>query len=155
MAASASGASEVVITDVKEERLQLAKEIGASYAYNSLKESPEEFNRHFDIAFECSGASSCIIDASKKLKPGGTIAALGFNVNRTQEVPLAEMIFLEQKIIPTLRYANVFPAALDILLKNKNIFSKFITHRFSFNDAETAFKAARDDNKAAKVIISF
>jgi len=155
ISAFSSGASEVVVTDIKEERLMLAKEIGASYTYNSLKENPEKFNSYFDIAFECSGATFGIIDASKKLKSGGTIAALGFNVNRTQEVPLAEMIFLEQKIIPTLRYANVYPATLDLLLKNKDIFEKFITHRFSFNDAQKAFIAARDDNKAVKVLINF
>jgi L-iditol 2-dehydrogenase len=153
--AFASGAGEVVVTDIKEERLQLARDIGASRTYNSLKENPEELSGYFDVAFECSGATSGIIDASKKLKSGGRIAALGFNVNRTQEVPLAEMIFKEQKIIPTIRYANVFPAALDILSKNKDIFKKFITHRFGFNDAEKAFITARDDEKAVKVLINF
>ena len=44
---------------------------------------------------------------------------------------------------------------LIFLLKNKDIFKKFITHRFSFNDAEKAFITARDDKKAVKVLIDF
>ena len=85
--------------------------------FNSLNDSGEKYNCYFDVAFECSGASASLIDAASKIKWGGKIAALGFNINNTQEVPLAEMIFKEQQIIPTFRYANVFPAALDILVK--------------------------------------
>ena len=92
---------------------------------------------------------------AKKIKWGGKIAALGFNINSTQEAPMAEMIIKEQQLIPTFRYANVFPAALAILSKNKDIFKRFITHRFSFNDAEKAFITARDDKKAVKVVIDF
>lgn len=155
ISAFASGAGEVVATDIREERLQFAKEVGASAVFNSLKDTSEEFNYYFDVAFECSGISACLIDASKKLKWGGKIAALGFNINTTQEAPIAEMIIKEQQLIPTFRYANVFPAALNILLKNRDIFKKFITHRFSFNDAEKAFITARDDKKAVKVLINF
>jgi len=56
-----------VITDIREDRLTLAKEIGASAAINSLKDSLEQYNCYFDIAFECSGATACLIDASKRL----------------------------------------------------------------------------------------
>lgn len=155
ISAFAAGASEVVVTDIREDRLQFAKEVGASATFNSLKDASDEFNCYFDVAFECSGASACLINASKKLKWGGKIAAIGFNINSTQEAPIAEMIIKEQQLIPTFRYANVFPAALNILLKNKDIFKKFITHRFSFNDAEKAFITARDDKKAVKVLINF
>ena len=72
-----------------------------------------------------------------------------------RKLPIAEMIIKEQQLIPTFRYANVFPAALDILSKNKDVFKKFITHRFSFNDAEKAFITARDDKNAVKVLIDF
>jgi L-iditol 2-dehydrogenase len=155
IAAFGAGASEVVITDIREDRLTLAKEIGATATINSLKDPSEEYNCYFDVAFECSGASACLIDASKKLKWGGKIAALGFNINSTQEAPIAEMIIKEQQLIPTFRYANAFPAALDLLLKNRDIFKKFLTHRFSFNDAEKAFITAHDDKTAVKVLIDF
>jgi len=155
IAAFAAGASEVVVTDIREDRLALAKEIGATAVINSLKDSSEEYNCYFDIAFECSGATASLIDASNKIKWGAKIAALGFNINNTQEVPLAEMIFKEQQIVPTFRYANVFPIALDVLSKNKDKFQRFLTHRFSFNDAEKAFITARDDKTAVKVVIDF
>ena len=155
IASFTAGAGEVVVTDIRDDRLTLAKDIGASDTFNSLNDSGEKYSSYFDVAFECSGASASLIDAANKIKWGGKIAALGFNINNTQEVPLAEMIFKEQQIIPTFRYANVFPAALDILLKNKDIFKKFITHRFNFNDAEKAFITARDDKTAVKVLIDF
>lgn len=155
ISAFSAGASEVVVVDIREDRLALAKDIGANVTINSLKDSSEQYSSYFDVAFECSGATSCLIDASKKVKWGGKIAALGFNISSTQEAPIAEMIIKEQQLIPTFRYANVFPAALGILAKNKDVFKKFITHRFSFDDAEKAFMSARDDKKAVKVVINF
>jgi L-iditol 2-dehydrogenase len=155
IAAFGAGASEVVVTDIREDRLAMAIEVGATATVNSLKDSSEQYNGYFDVAFECSGASACLIDASKKIKWGGKIALLGFPLSSTQEAPISDLIIKEQQLVPTFRYANAFPAALSLLSKNKDKFQKFITHRFSFNDAEKAFKAAHDDKKAVKVVINF
>ncbi|MDZ7837189.1 MAG: hypothetical protein U5N58_04120 [Actinomycetota bacterium] len=64
------------------------------------------------------------------------------------------MVIKEQQLIATFRYANSFPIALDIILKNKDKVKKFITHRFNFDDSEEAFITARDDKSAIKVMIN-
>ena len=155
ISALASGASEIAIVDIREERLHFAKKIGADIILNSSKDSLNEYSSYFDVVYECTGASDCLIDASKRLKMGGKIAAIGVNISSTQEAPITEMIFKEQHFIPIFRYANVFHIAIDTIFKNIETIKKFITHRFSFNDVEKAFITATDDKNALKVIINF
>ncbi len=149
-----AGSSEAVVVDIREERLQFAKSIGADHTINSLKDKTEKYDQYFDTAFECSGESVCLIDASKKVKCGGKIAGIGLNINSTQEAPIADMIIKEQQFIPTFRYAHSYPEALHIIKQNKEKVERFITHRFSLDEIEKAFKTARDDKKALKVVIN-
>lgn len=153
VAANTAGASEIVMVDIREERLEFAKNIGATDIIN-FKENSEIYNCYFDVAFECSGVPTCLIDASDKLKWGGKIAAIGLNTNNTQEAPITSMILREQQLFTTFRYANVYPISLDILNKNIEKIKGFITHKFSLDNVKEAFETARDNRSALKVVIN-
>lgn len=148
-----SGASEVVVVDVRDDRLKTAYELGASKIYNiTHQELPLKY---FDKAYECTGVAESLFNASKSVKPGGDIALIGLGAESRQLAPIVEIIINEQRLIPTFRYANSYPASLKIIAKNKDKFSKLITHRYNFNDSEKAFITAKDDKTAIKVIINF
>lgn len=154
VSAVTAGAGEVVIVDIREERLKFAKNIGADDIIN-FKDNSKSYNCHFDIAFECSGEPKCLIDASDKLRWGGKIAAIGLHINNTQEAPITSMIQREQQLVTTFRYANVYPVSLDILKKNRDKVKNFITHKYSIDNIEEAFKTALYNRGALKVVINF
>ncbi len=154
IAAKAAGATEVVMVDVREDRLAFAKSLGADDVINA-KVGTDKYNGYFDIAYECSGAVPSLLDAVDKLKWGGRVAAVGINVESTQTAPISTMIIREIKFMPTFRYANAFEPALEIIAKDKETFAKMITDRYTFDQAEEAFKTARDSQNAVKVMVNF
>ncbi|MDD3777654.1 MAG: NAD(P)-dependent alcohol dehydrogenase [Actinomycetota bacterium] len=152
--AYSAGAKEVTMVDVRDDRLKIAEKLGATRIINPAHDDPSQYLNYYDIAYECSGAEPALIDASNRVKVGGRISAIGFHTKTTQEAPITQMVIKTQQLVATFRYANSFPAALDIILKNRDKVTKFITHRFKFEDSEKAFIAARDDKSAIKVMIN-
>lgn len=153
IAAFESGAQEVYIVDIRDDRLDLALSLGATGVYNAKRdELPEQY---FNVAYECTGVKDSLIHAVKILKPGSTVISIGLGAESMQETPIVEMIFKEIRLLPAFRYANVFPASLKIIQKHINKFEKLITHKYNFKETEKAFVTARDNQTAVKVIINF
>ncbi len=77
------GARHVVITDVNDYRLGLAKTMGASKALNVSRESLDEAMRDlgmeegFDVGFEMSGNAAALREMLRTMNHGGSIAMLG------------------------------------------------------------------------------
>jgi len=78
-----AGARHVVITDMNDYRLGLAKEMGASVAHNvkhgSLREVQEQLGMKegFDVGLEMSGSATAFCDMIDNMAHGGKIAMLG------------------------------------------------------------------------------
>src|ERR1044071_7822365 len=78
-----AGARYVVITDVNEYRLELARKMGVTLAVNprskNLKDVQKELGMHegFDVGLEMSGNASAFLDMLANMAHGGKIAMLG------------------------------------------------------------------------------
>ena len=78
-----AGARHVVITDLNEYRLDLAKKLGATRTVNLTKEKISDvmaelgMKEGFDVGLEMSGAGSALNDMIENMKHGGKIALLG------------------------------------------------------------------------------
>jgi len=153
IAAKEAGAGEVTVVDIRDDRLSLAKGMGADSVINISKDGTAK--SYYDVAFECSGVPASLTDASKSVKPGGRIGLIGLGSNSTQEAPIVDFIINEQNLISIFRYANSYPTALGIIAKNKELFDKLITHRYSPDEIEKAFKTARYEPSAIKVMVKF
>ena len=90
-----SGARHVVITDMNDYRLDLAKKLGATRTVNLKSENLKDvmgeigMSEGFDIGLEMSGSQAGLSDMIHNMKHGGKIALLG--LQRTDGV------FREQK----------------------------------------------------------
>jgi len=77
------GARNVVITDINDYRLSLAKELGATKIINTSKNSIEEFytqlnmKNGFDVGLEMSGNPDAFNSMLEHMYHGGEIALLG------------------------------------------------------------------------------
>ncbi len=77
------GARHVVITDVNDYRLELARKMGATRAINVQRESLDEtmkdlgMQEGFDVGLEMSGNSAAFRDMLRTMHHGGSVAILG------------------------------------------------------------------------------
>ncbi|XP_027203827.2 sorbitol dehydrogenase-like [Dermatophagoides pteronyssinus] len=158
----AFGAQRVVITDINEKRLELAKELGADETVLIKRTNTEQENIQIisncfnkigsDIAFECSGVGvnfRLIIFASK---PGGTCMFVGMGPEELQ-LPIASAAFRELKIFGSLRYKGSFPIAIDLVANGQVNLKKMVTHHFDFDETMKAFETAISGN-GMKIIIN-
>ena len=81
------GARHIVITDVNDYRLELARRMGASRALNVTSESLDDAMRSlgmeegFDVGFEMSGNPAALREMLRTMNNGGSISLLKYFKN--------------------------------------------------------------------------
>jgi L-iditol 2-dehydrogenase len=169
MLAKASGA-DVIVCDVVEHSLELAKELGAGAVVNSSREDPVAKVMAFsgglgvDIAFECAGGKSMPVtlpQATQFARRGGKVVIVGgFDKGKTS-IPLEwqRIQMSEIQLIPSASFAfwHIYPEqkmCLDLLAAGKLNASKLITHRFSLDEINQAFETAQDKERTGAVFVA-
>ncbi|MEC4017633.1 L-threonine 3-dehydrogenase [Streptomyces sp. H27-D2] len=155
-----AGARSVVITDVSEYRLDLARKMGVTVALDvSAGRIPEvmpelRMSEGFDVGMEMSGRADALQDMIAAMGPGGRIAILGLP---TGDVPV-DMATVVTRML-TLRgiygremYDTWY--AMSVLLQSGLDLSPVITHRFGYEQHAQAFAAARS-GQCGKVVIDW
>lgn len=154
LAARAAGCKDITVADIRDDRLEWAKEMGADQVINTLKDQIPD--NTFDFGYEATGADACYNLAVKCIKPGGRIAMIGMGPE-IQKVDMVDYVCKEISIVPSFRYSNTYPLVLDLLKDNQEKLQQLITHRvpFSMDGVEEAFHIASEDPSAVKVVIEF
>ncbi|PIK62178.1 putative sorbitol dehydrogenase isoform X1 [Apostichopus japonicus] len=162
LTAKAMGASEVAITDILQERLDVAKKLGASSCFKfdpSL--NPEEMAEKMhsilgwrsDITLECSGVESSFHTGIYATEPGGVFQMIGHG-NPIKSFPQFVANTREIDIRGTQRYANVYPIALSMIANKLVDVVPLITHRYPLEKSVEAFNTAETfAGNAIKVMI--
>jgi len=154
------GARNVVITDLSEYRLELARKVGVTRAVDVARQSLTEVQQElgmtegFDVAFEMSGQPAALRDMIANMAHGGRIAILGlpdheFAIDWTEVV--FKMLTVKgvygRQIFETWYQMSVFnQTGLDI--------SPVITHRFPYEQYEQAFAVAHS-GRCGKVVLDW
>ncbi|KTD21886.1 L-threonine 3-dehydrogenase [Legionella londiniensis] len=154
------GARHVVITDVNDYRLDLARKMGVSRAvnvkYQPLRDVIDELGmtEGFDIGLEMSGNPMALNDMVKAMNHGGRIAMLGIP---PQETPLDwnQVIFkgLIVKGIYGREMYETWYKMIAMLQSGLNI-SPVITHRFPISEFQSAFQIMAS-GQSGKVILDW
>ena len=139
------GAKNIFVTDKIDERLKLAKSLGADWSGNPDKiDIVSEIKNNepllLDVVFECCGQQDAINQAVELLKPGGKLMIIGIPETERWSFPVDELRQKEITIVNVRRQLNSVIPALD-LIENKIInVDPLITHHFDFNDSVKAFE---------------
>lgn len=154
------GARHVVITDIKDERLELAKKLGIKYTVNTAKEKLKDvmnklsIREGFDVGLEMSGSEAALNSMIEYMVHGGKIALLGL-LKDSSRVDWTKIIFngllikgiYGREMHETwYKMAAMIQGGLDI--------SKIITHRMDITDYEKGFEAMNSGN-CGKVILDW
>ena len=111
----------------------------------------------YDRVIDCVGTKETLGLSARAAKPGSWIVLLGIPMEGIV-LPGMKIIMNEIKLFPSIMYGassgvKDFDQAAKLLALNPEIGSTMITHRFSLDDAEEAFRVAQDKNsKSIKVV---
>lgn len=153
-----SGATEVVVVDSNDYRLNLAIEMGATHIINRKKEDVLEVidsltdGYGVDKSFECVGAESAFIQAIMGIRKNGLATILGIFENPNVTIPATRFITHEIKVQGSQGYCWDFPIALSVA--HSIPLEKLITHRFPLDKLQEGLETCLDRSKfPVKVII--
>jgi len=154
------GARHVVITDVNDYRLGLAKKMGASVALNVNDDSIDSvmedlgMTEGFDVGMEMSGNPAAFRDLLRTMHHGGKVALLGIPPGE-MAVDWNEIIFkgLQIKGIYGREMFETWYKMSSMLQSGLNI-DPIITHRFPVEDYEKAFELM-ESGRSGKIILDW
>ena len=155
-----AGARHVVITDVNDYRLDLARKMGATRALNVSHESLDDTMRSlgmeegFDVGMEMSGNPMAFRDMLRTMHHGGKVAILGIPPDETV-IDWKEVIFkgLELKGIYGREMFETWYKMSSMLQSGLNI-EPIITHHFPVDDYLPAFELM-ESGQTGKVILNW
>ncbi len=152
------GAAKVCVSDVKSTARDFSLLQGAQEALDPLSDQFENqaaqiAPKGFDVIFEVSGAPAALKQAIHLAKRGATLVQVG---TLPQEVSLpANLIMVKElKMVGSFRFANVIPAAIDLVASGRGQFDSIITHTFKFDQLLDGMKKACSREDVVKVHIS-
>ncbi|KAG8181968.1 hypothetical protein JTE90_026906 [Oedothorax gibbosus] len=161
LSCKAMGASKICITDISENRLEVAKTLGAHPVCVKGLDADEvadmirsKLGGPPDITLECSGAEASIRNAIMVTKSGGTVMLVGLGAPEVT-VPIIEASIREVDIKGIFRYANCYPIALGLVASGAVDVKPLITHRFKLEESVKAFETSHSGaGGAIKVLIN-
>ncbi|XP_066923109.1 sorbitol dehydrogenase-like [Clytia hemisphaerica] len=161
LVAKACGATQVCITDLDENRLKVAKELGADMTFKITsrdgREVAEQVKKEFgriDKTIECSGAESSVHTAIYATASGGIAMLVGMGKAEIN-LPIFEVLVREIDVRGNFRYVNCYPTALDLVASGKVNVKPLITHRFKLEESHKAFTTSSSPGcNTIKVMIS-
>ena len=161
MTAGLYGASRIIALDLDDNRLELAKQFGATDVVNNGTEGWQEKvmamtdGLGVDTSMEAVGIPATFAAALDLVRPGGTVANLGVH-GTSVDLPIQDLWIKDIAITTGLVSATTTPMLLKLVAQGKLPAEKFVTHRFKlddFMDAYDTFGRAAE-TKAMKLAIS-
>ena len=139
------GARNVVITDVNDYRLELARKMGATLALNVTRDKLEDAMKQlgmqegFDVGLEMSGNAAALRDMLRTMHHGGGIAMLG--IPPTEVAIDWNEVILKGLTIKGIYGRQMFETwyKMAALLQSGLNIRPVITHRFPYTQYQQAF----------------
>jgi D-xylulose reductase len=159
ISALAGGCSKVFISDIKQEKLDIAGSYDNIIPINTTKVNLEEFvmkatgGLGADIIFEASGSPRVYPDFFRAARRGGRAVLIGM-MNGTAPVDVGLIQVKGLTIETVFRYTNAFERAVALVGSGKIDVKRLISKTFKFEDSIAAYEyAAAAHPDVVKVMI--
>lgn len=127
-----AGANPVIAIDLDENKLKLAKEFGATHAFNSSGNNVQQEilnltkKRGTDFGFEVVGLSETVNLCINNLRKGGTAVLVG-NLKPEVTIPLQKVVTTELSLLGSCAINGEYELVLDLLASGKIKVDKMIS----------------------------
>ncbi len=144
-AARLRGAAKVIVADINEFRLVLAKKLGADKVINPLKFDLKETvfketkNKGTDVTFEAVGYAQTFRDGVSLTKTGGHLVAVG-NLEKTAEFNLQELVARELTFTGSYASSGEFRDCIELVASGRINVGPLISDVLPLKDGPGAFE---------------
>ena len=120
----ARGCGKVIAIDLADDKLELARKLGADMVLNpkivDIKEKIFSLtgNRGADVAFEVVGVSETLAIAIDSVRKGATVTLVG-NLSPHADIPLQKVVTQQIRLQGSCAICGEYPAVLDMIAKKK------------------------------------
>ncbi|KAK9506693.1 hypothetical protein O3M35_008581 [Rhynocoris fuscipes] len=151
LVAKAMGASKIIVIDLMQNRLDIARNCGADITYKiETSDSVEKVCKALTeligepptTTIDCCGVQTTACIGIEITKPGGTYVLVGMGANEVK-VPLVKTCIKEIQIKGMFRYCNDYPLALAMVAKGNVDVKQLITHTYKLEQTLEAFERAK------------
>lgn len=153
--------AEVLITDIQESRLDLARSMGADRVVNSMKQSVREAVMEWTdglgvpVVIDAVGLPGLFQEVLELACPAGRIGVLGFS-KEPAPIQQFEVTRKELTIVGSRLNRNKFPEVIDWFAKEEVRPELLVSHRFHFTEVLEAMRLIEEKpHETCKVLLSF
>jgi S-(hydroxymethyl)glutathione dehydrogenase / alcohol dehydrogenase len=160
-AAKIVGASQIIAVDITEEKLDLAKALGATHIVNSKNDDPvkmiKDLTGGVDYAFEALGREETIQAAWKSVGAFGQLILVGL-MKHGATLTIDAGPFVNEQSIKGCYFGSSdikkdVPMLVDNYMNKKLKLDELITSRIKLEDLDVAFERLRQGEGARNVIV--
>ena len=145
---AATGCTKILVADVDETRLKLARNLGVESAIQTLLASGEELvkavraateGRGVDAVLEAVGRDETVIAAIDAVKKGGTVTLVG-NITPTVTLPLQKVVSRQIRLQGSCASSGEYPEAITLVSEGKIRVKPLITAVAALEDGAKWFE---------------
>lgn len=148
-AARLAGAGEVLVIDIDDRRLELARGLGATRIFNSGSKTVVDdclqftAGRGADVAFDCVGVSATVNLAIDIARKGGAVTLVG-NVAPTVEMPLQSVVTRQIRVQGSCASSGEYPKCISLISRGAISVDSLLTAVAPLEDGPRWFQRLYD-----------
>ena len=161
--AHAFGASQIIAVDVRDDKLEVARQAGATDVVNSAKTDAVAAVRELtggqgvDVAFEVLGLQQTFVQAFESIRDGGRMVAVGIAPGKTTApIEITRVVRRSLRLIGSYGARTRTDMPEIIRLAERGIFrpERMVTKRYSLDEADAAYQAlARGEIMGRAIVV--
>jgi len=151
IAARLAGAAKVVVCDIAQRPLDVARSVGADLALRSDQLGAEELADSADIAIEAAGSPAALMTCLHATRRGGRIVQVGTLPAEGFVFPANSVMARELDYVGAFRAAQAFDWAVQALRSKRVDVSPLLSAQLPLAQAREAFELASDRSRSTKV----
>ncbi|AIQ65283.1 butanediol dehydrogenase [Paenibacillus stellifer] len=154
----ASGAAEVYVIELSEERKQKAIELGAVVLdpreCDVVKELHDRTYGGVDVAYEVTGVPSVLSQSINSTKLGGQVMIVSI-FEKDAPITPNNIVLKERNMTGIIGYRHVFPAVLSLMEQGYFPADKLVTKKIKLDEViEQGFEALLKERNQVKILVS-
>ena len=151
------GAAEVLVTDLVDFRLSIAKDFGATDVVNVRKTNKSclaNYLKACDVVIQTATSAEAYTQAFDFVKRGGRIVQVGHPPVSQVSIDPNLLIAEELDLVGSFRYTNTYPAAVKLLSAKRVDVKPLISRTFPLQELQVALEHVREQpDRCLKVMI--
>ncbi|MBX0296395.1 zinc-dependent alcohol dehydrogenase family protein [Haloarcula nitratireducens] len=154
----ASGAGTIIVSEIVDERREIATQLGADYVVDptaeSLADQVDELVDRVDVAVEAVGLPATIEEAHSLTSPGGTTLVFGVPPqNESIKIDPFELYYRELEMVGVFALTqNTFSRAVTLLQGDRIETERLVTDELGLDGLQTAFDQMENNEGLKKMI---